>query len=155
MQQMSSNDPTSAPTGEPFTTGTTDGAPAGDETAQPAFGAPAGSSTPVADELDSGSEDESWFGRHYALLVAAAVAIAVAAAAIAGLAYYRGELADRNSANEAAFATSVEDQGVTVETVECDGDTCAAVIGGQAYTVLIQEDGNGEKHFGVSAYAGD
>jgi hypothetical protein len=75
--------------------------------------------------------------------------------AIAGLAYYRGELDDRNSANETAFVSSVEDQGATVETVECDGDTCAAVIGGQAYTVLVQEDEDGRKHFGVSAYAGD
>ena len=151
---MSSNDPTSPGTAEPFAPGTAAGAPVGNETAQPAFGTPAGS-TPAGDEIDSGSEGESWFGRHYALLVAAAVAIVVAAVAIAGLAYYRGELDDRNSANETAFVSSVEDQGATVETVECNGDTCAAVIGGQAYTVLVQEDEDGEKHFGVSAYSGD
>jgi hypothetical protein len=152
MHPMSSNDPTSP--GEPSATDAAAGAPAGAETAQPALGTAAGS-TPVGDEIGSGSEGESWFGRHYALLVAAAVAIVVAAVAIAGLAYYRGELDDRNSANETAFVSSVEDQGATVETVECTGDTCAAVIGGQAYTVLVQEDENGEKHFGVSAYAGD
>jgi hypothetical protein len=153
MHQMSSNDPTSPGTGEPVPTTT----PTGPETAQPAFGAPAGS-TPVGHEISSGhegSEGESWFGRHYAMLVAAAVAVVVAAVAIAGLAYYRNELDDRNSANETAFAKSVEDQGATVETVECDGDTCAAIIGGQAYTVLVQEDEDGEKRFGVSAYAGD
>jgi hypothetical protein len=149
MHPMSSNDPTSP--GEPSATDAAAGAPAG---AEPAPGTAAGS-TPVGDEIGSGSEGESWFGRHYALLVAAAVAIVVAAVAIAGLAYYRGEVDDRNSANETAFAASVEEQGATIETVECDGDTCAAVIGGQAYTVLVQEDKNGERHFGVSAYAGD
>jgi hypothetical protein len=154
MHQMSSNDPTSPGTGEPLTTGTTAGAPAGEETAQPAFGTPTGSA-PVGEEMSSGSEGESWFGRHQQRVVAAALAIVVAAVAIAGLAYYRGELDDRNSANETAFVSSVEDQGATVETVECDGDTCAAVIGGQAYTVLVQEDEDGRKHFGVSAYAGD
>jgi hypothetical protein len=46
-------------------------------------------------------------------------------------------------------------QGATLETVECEGDTCAAVINGQAYTVLVQKDAKGKQHFGVSAYAGD
>lgn len=147
---MSSENPMSPATGTPLPPGTTPNA----EAPQPAFGAPAGS-TPAGDEISSGHEGESWFGRHYAMLVAAAVAIVVAAVAIAGLAYYRSELDDRNSANETEFAASIEDQGATVETVECDGDTCAAVIGGQAYTVLVQEDEDGEKHFGVSAYAGD
>ena len=151
---MSSEHPTSPGTGEPVVPATTPGTPLGTE---PAFGAPAGA-TPAGDELSSGHDGaggESWFGRHVAMLVAAAIAIVVAAVAIAGLAYYRGEMEDRNSANETAFAASVEERGATVETVECDGDTCAAVIGGQAYTVLVQEDEDGEKHFGVSAYAGD
>jgi hypothetical protein len=154
MYQMSSNDPTSTGIGEPSATGDTAGAPAGNEAAHPALDTSVASS-PAGGETGSGDEDESWFGRHYALLVAAALAIVVAAVAIAGLAYYRGEVDDRNSANETAFAASVEEQGATIETVECDGDTCAAVIGGQAYTVLVQEDKNGERHFGVSAYAGD
>ena len=150
---MSSEHPTSPGTGEPVVPATTPGT----EPAQPVFGAPAGA-TPAGEELSSGHDGaggESWFGRHVAMLVAAAIAIVVAAVAIAGLAYYRGEMEDRNSANETAFAASVEERGATVETVECDGDTCAAVIGGQAYTVLVQEDEDGEKHFGVSAYAGD
>ena len=82
------------------------------------------------------------------------VAIVIAAVAIAGLAYYRNKADDTNTANEAAIAKSVAAQGATVETVECNGDTCAAVISGQAYTVLVQKDAKGKKHFGVSAYAG-
>ena len=154
---MSTEHPTSPGTGEPFPPATPPGTPLGTEPAQPAFGTPVGSS-PAGDELSSGhdgAEGESWFGRHVAMLVAAAIAVVVAAVAIAGLAYYRGEMDDENRANETAFAASVEERGATVETVECDGDTCAAVIGGQAYTVLVQEDEDGEKHFGVSAYAGD
>ena len=152
---MSTDNPMSSDTGAPgpVTLGTTAGmhvAQAPNGTAGDSAGTPS-----PGEQISSGSEGESWFGRHYALLVAAAVAIVVAAVAIAGLAYYRGELDDRNSANETAFVSSVEDQGATVETVECNGDTCAAVIGGQAYTVLVQEDEDGEKHFGVSAYAGD
>ena len=150
---MSTDNPTGPGAPEPIPSGT----PAG--TAQPEFGAPTGS-TPAGDEISSGHElgsddqGESWFGRHYALLVAAAIAIVVAAVAIAGLAYYRNKMEDRNTANEAAFSKSVEQQGATVETVECNGGTCAAVISGQAYSVLVQEDKDGEQHFGVSSYAG-
>ena len=62
---------------------------------------------------------------------------------------------DRNADTEAAFAENVASQGAEVETIECDGGTCAAVINGQAYTVLVQEDEDGEQHFGISAYSGD
>jgi hypothetical protein len=68
---------------------------------------------------------------------------------------YKDHVGDDNAATEAAFAKTVQQQGATLETVECDGDTCAAVIQGQAYTVLVQEDGKGKQHFGVSAYSGD
>ena len=104
---------------------------------------------------DSGDERESFFGRHSAVLTALMAAIIVAAVAIVGLWYYRGQADDRNAATERAFTKSVESQGATVETIECDGDTCSAVISGQAYTVLVQEDENGKQHFGVAAYAGN
>jgi hypothetical protein len=45
-------------------------------------------------------------------------------------------------------------QGAKVDTIQCDGDTCAAIIGNQAYTVLVQKDAKGRQHFGVSAYVG-
>jgi hypothetical protein len=73
----------------------------------------------------------------------------------AGLVYYRDARDDRNAATEAAFAESVAAQGATLETVECDGGTCSAVVAGQAYTVLVQEDEAGDQHFGVTAFVGD
>jgi hypothetical protein len=83
------------------------------------------------------------------------VAVIVAAVAVVGLFFYRNSVQDHNAATEAAFTKSVADQGAKVDTVECEGDTCAAIIGGSAYTVLVQKDGGGKQHFGVSAYAGD
>jgi uncharacterized protein HemX len=93
--------------------------------------------------------------RHTATLIALMVAVIVAAVAIAGVMVHEDRVEDDNNRTEAAFATTVEAQGATLETVECDGDTCAAVIQGQGYTVLVQEDDEGEQHFGVSAYSGD
>lgn len=143
---MSTDDPT--PTGTPYPAPPT--TPAGHDPAQPEH-----ASVPPGEEINSGDEHESWFGRHVALLVAAMAAIVVAAASIAGVAYYRGQADDRNAETEAAFMASVEEQGATVVTVECDEGTCAAIIGGQAYTVLVQEDEDGEQQFGVSAFVGD
>ena len=100
-------------------------------------------------------EHESFFGRHAGLLVSLMAAIVVVAAAVAGLTYYRGQAADDNAATAQAFRQSVQERGAQVETVECDGDTCAAVIGGSAYTVLVQEDEDGEQHFGVATFTGD
>ncbi|WP_222195335.1 hypothetical protein [Modestobacter italicus] len=99
--------------------------------------------------------EPSWVTRHTTLLITVMVAVIVAALAIAGLTYYRSSVEDRNADTEAAFTAMVAGQGAAVETVECDGDTCSAVISGQAYTVLVQEDEDGEQHFGVAAYTGD
>ena len=99
--------------------------------------------------------EPGWITRHTTLLTTVLVAVIVAALAVTGLVLYRDAREDRNTETEAAFAASVEAQGATLETVECDGDTCAAVVGGQAYTVLVQEDADGEQHFGVSAFVGD
>ena len=93
--------------------------------------------------------------RHTTTLITLMVAVIVAAAAIAGLVLYRHSVDERNADTEAAFAQTVSGQGATLETVECSGDTCAAVINGQAYTVLVQEDAKGKQHFGVTNYVGD
>lgn len=96
-----------------------------------------------------------FLARHTTTLITLMVAVIVAAIAIAGLVLYRDKVDGGNADTEAAFAKSVASQGATLETVECHGDTCAAVINGQAYTVLVQEDDNGDQHFGVSSYVGD
>jgi len=103
----------------------------------------------------AGDGEPGWLTRHTTLLTTVLVAVIVAALAVTGLVLYRDARSDRNAGTEAAFAASVEAQGATLETVECDGDTCAAVVGGQAFTVLVQEDADGEQHFGVSAFVGD
>jgi hypothetical protein len=146
--------PTGATPAEPFTS------PAAADPAAPSHDA----GTTGADDLlssgdgtgsGSGEEHESFFGRHSALLTALMAAVVVVAAAVAGLSYYRGQQNDDDAATEAAFSRSVQDRGATVETVECHGDTCSAVISGSAYTVLVQEDDNGRQHFGVTNYVGD
>ena len=96
-----------------------------------------------------------FIARHTTTLITAMVAVIVAAAALAGLALYKNNVDQANADTEAAFSENVASQGAEVETVECDGGTCAAVINGQAYTVLVQEDEDGDQHFGISPYAGD
>jgi hypothetical protein len=97
---------------------------------------------------------DSFFARHSGLITAVMTAIIVAAVAITGLWLWRNHEDDQNSKTEAAFSKSVVEQNATVDTVECDGGHCEAIIGGQAYSVLVQEDENGKQHFGVAPYAG-
>lgn len=104
---------------------------------------------------ESEAHPPGFFERNSGALVAAAVAVVVAVVAIAALAMYRSNLDGQNADTEAAFIADVRQQGATVDTVECDGDTCAAIISGQAFTVLVQEDEDGEQHFGVAAFSGD
>jgi uncharacterized protein HemX len=143
-------DPTPvAPTAtEPTTTGETTAETTGETTAEPTS----------TSEGTLGTVEESpepgFIARHTTTLITVMVAVIVAAAAIAGVALYRHNVDQANSDTEAAFTASVAQQGATLETIECHGDTCAAVINGQAYTVLVQEDAKGKQHFGVSAYAG-
>jgi hypothetical protein len=101
------------------------------------------------------SREPGFIGRHTTTLITLMVAVIVAAAAIAGLSIYKNKVDDKNSDTEAAFAATVAQQGASLETVECDGGTCSAVINGQAYTVLVQEDDKGKQHFGVSNFVGD
>jgi hypothetical protein len=100
-------------------------------------------------------DEPGWITRHTTLLITLLVAVIVAAVALTGLTYYRDARSDRNGETEAAFARTVATQGATLETVECDGDTCSAVVAGQAYTVLVQEDADGKQHFGVTAFVGN
>ncbi len=134
-------------------------APAGTTAAEaPAAGQPAGGTTTgaIGDGTPAGAEaEEGWFARHSATLITLMVAVIVAAAAITGLTLYRHGVDEANADTEAAFAEMVSGQGAQLETVECDGGTCAAVINGAAYTVLVQEDDNGEQHFGVTDFVGD
>lgn len=99
--------------------------------------------------------EPGWAERNSGLLIAALVAVVVAAIALAALILWRGGIDDDNAATEAAATRALAGQGGQVETIECDGDTCAAIIGGQAYTVLVQVDEEGRQHFGVGAYTGD
>ena len=102
-----------------------------------------------------GESAPGFITRHTTTLITLMVAVIVAAVAIAGLVIYKNNVDQANADTEAAFTENVASQGAEVETIECDGDTCAAVINGQAYTVLVQEDDNGDQHFGISAYSGD
>jgi hypothetical protein len=137
--------------------------PAGTTPAEP-FTPPAttepadfGGTTGAEDELSSGDgngADESFFARHLAVITAVMTAVIVAAVAITGLWLWRNHVDDANARTEAAFSKTVEEQNASVDTVECDGGHCEAIIGGQAYSVLVQEDEDGKQHFGVASYAG-
>ncbi|MGY1826979.1 MULTISPECIES: hypothetical protein [unclassified Blastococcus] len=116
-------------------------------------GGVAGASAPGGQP--EGSGEPGWAARNSGLLIAALVAVVVAAIAIAGLVLWRGGIDEDDAATEAAVTRALAEQGGEVETIECDGDTCDAIIGGQAYTVLVQVDEDGEQHFGVAAYTGD
>jgi hypothetical protein len=135
--------------GHPADPPTTDAATTGPDTAEPDQPHPSGDDSTPAGERPPGRIE-----RNTPFLITVLVAIIVAAVAIAGLAYYRTRIDDRNAATAAAFVRTVSAQGATVATIECDGDICAAIIGNQAYTVLVQEDARGQQHFGVSAYVG-
>ena len=99
--------------------------------------------------------EPGWATRHRGALVAVLVAVVVAAIAIAGLILWRGAIDEENRATEALVIAAVTERGGQVQSVECDGDTCAAIVGGQAYTVLVQDGDAGERHVGMAAYVGD
>jgi uncharacterized protein HemX len=124
------------------------------ETPQPTTTEPATSEGTLA-SVESTEAEPGFIARHTTTLITVMVAVIIAAVAIAGVSMYRHNVDQKNSDTAAAFTKTVAAQGATLETVECGGDTCAAVINGQAYTVLVQKDAKGKQHFGVSAYAGD
>jgi hypothetical protein len=140
----------------------TDGTPTNEPTPVPADQTPeptpaetTSSSEGTLADVEETESEPGFIARHTTTLITVMVAVIVAAAAIAGVSIYKHNVDEKNSDTEAAFAKTVSTQGATVETIECDGGTCAAVINGQAYTVLVQEDAKGEQHFGISAYSGD
>jgi uncharacterized protein HemX len=137
----------------------TDGTTPTPETPQPATTEPtpqpASTSEGTLASVEATEAAPGFIARHTTTLITVMVAVIVAAVAIAGAAIYRNHVEQENKDTAAAFTKTVSAQGATLETIECKGDTCAAVINGQAYTVLVQEDAKGKQHFGVSAYAGD
>lgn len=138
-----------------MSTPSTEPTPTPETHAEPVADVPTATSQGTLANVEPTESDPGFIARHTATLIALMVAVIVAAIAIAGVMLYKDHVDDDNSKTEAAFAKTVATQGATLETVECDGGTCAAVINGQAYTVLVQEDGKGKQHFGVSPYAGD
>ncbi|MQA35475.1 hypothetical protein [Modestobacter roseus] len=144
-----STDGTSTPENTPGQPGAT---AAGTTTAPTADQTP---DTAGAHDPATGEEgDPGWVSRHTGTLIALMVAVIVVAVAITGLILWRDRIADRNADTEAAFRQSVQSQGAEVSTVECHGDICSAIIGGSAYTVLVQEDEDGVQQFGVAAFSG-
>ena len=141
------------PTTPPATGATPVGAPQGTPLQAPPV--PEGF-TPVGDQQVPREEEKApgFISRHTTTLITLMVAVIVAAAAIAGVSIYRHNQDQKNSATEAAFSQVVAQQGASLETIQCSGHTCAAIVSGQAYTVLVQKDAQGAQHFGVSPYAG-
>jgi hypothetical protein len=145
------NDPTPVePTGPP----TTEAATTGPATDGPATDGPGRTDPSADDAAPAGARRPGRTERNTPLLITILLAVIVAAVAVGALSYYRATIDDRNADTAAAFVRTVTAQGATVDTVECNGHTCAAIIGNQAYTVLVQEDAQGQQHFGVSAYVG-
>jgi hypothetical protein len=123
---------------------------------------PAAESTPTTStsegtlaNVEATESKPGFITRHTSTLITLMVAVIVAAIAIAGVVLYKNKVDNDNADTAAAFSSYIKGQGASVDTVECEGDTCSAIIQGQAYTVLVQEDSKGAQHFGVSAYAGD
>jgi len=119
---------------------------------------PADPAAPVAttstEDVLTSEDDNNFFARHAALITAVMTAVIVAAVAVTGLWLWRNHVDGQNAKTEAAFSKTVQEQNASVDTVECDGGHCEAIVGGQAYSVLVQEDEDGEQHFGVAPYAG-
>ena len=103
----------------------------------------------------TGSGEPGWVARNTNALIAALLVVIVAALAIAAVVLYRNHRDDADTDTEAAVTSFLSGQNLQVETIECSGDTCAVIVGGQAATVLVQEDDKGDQHFGISAYSGD
>ncbi len=121
---------------------------------QPVTGDPG---APYFHGSESPTEDSEpgWFDRNATLVISVSVAVIAVAAALVTLFFYRESLEKDKGDTEAAVREFVEKQGGEVESVQCDERSCAAIVGGTAYTVLVQEDEDGEQHFGITAYVGD
>lgn len=140
---MSTDNPQpTGPTPEPVVVPPAQGAPTP--------GTPAGEGwTPV------GEQEPGFFERHSGVIVSVATAVIVAALAVVGVFLWKQNEDDANTDTAAAVTDFIEGQGGTVETIECEGGTCHAIVDNQAYTVLVQEDEDGDQHFGLTGYTGD
>jgi hypothetical protein len=144
---------------------TDDSQPTGATTAatQPAAGGPGapyfgGAETSPGFDLpggESGPESEpGWFERNATLVISVSVAVIAVAAALVTLFFYRESVDEENADTEDAVTDFIEEQGQEVESVECDEGLCSAIVEGAAYSVLVHEDEDGDRTFGVSGYAG-
>jgi hypothetical protein len=125
-------------------------------TAAPVATVPAEPGAPYLGAGSAGEEPEpGWFDRNATLVIAVSVAVIAVAAALVTLFFYRESLAEADEDTEAAVSDFVEEQGGAVESVQCAGGSCTAIVDGAAYSVLVHEDEDGEQTFGVSAYAGN
>ncbi|WP_040339817.1 hypothetical protein [Candidatus Blastococcus massiliensis] len=121
--------------------------------AQPTPAAPQAAWPEVAGEPQE--REPGWFDRNSAAVIAVSVAVIAVVAALVAVFFWRESVDEQNRDTEAAVVDFVEEQGGEVEVVECDGDTCSAVVSGQALTVLVLEDEDGDQHFGITSYVGD
>ena len=136
----------------------TGAAPAANRTVPGDPGAPyfGGSSTPAGEQFpDADNEAEpGWFERNATLVISVSVAVIAVAAALITLFFYRESVDEQNADTEDAVADFIEEQGQEVESVQCDEGSCSAIVEGAAYSVLVHEDEDGDRTFGVAGYAG-
>jgi hypothetical protein len=106
----------------------------------------------------TGPENESepgWFERNATLVISVSVAVIAVAAALVTLFFYRESVDDQNADTEDAVTEFIEEQGQEVESVQCDAGSCSAIVEGAAYSVLVHEDEDGDRTFGVATYSGN
>ena len=137
----------------------TGAAPAVNRTVPGDPGAPyfGGADTPAGEPFP-GSENESepgWFERNATLVISVAVAVIAVAAALVTLFFYRESVDERNADTEDAVTDFIEEQGQEVESVQCDEESCSAIVEGAAYSVLVHEDEDGDQTFGIANYSGN
>ena len=120
----------------------------------PYFG---GADTPAGEPFPGAENDPEpgWFERNATLVISVSVAVIAVAAALVTLFFYRESVDERNADTEDAVTDFIEEQGQEVESVQCDEESCSAIVEGAAYSVLVHEDEDGDQTFGVSAYAGN
>ena len=105
-----------------------------------------------------GADNESepgWFERNATLVISVSVAVIAVAAALVTLFFYRESVDEQNADTEDAVADFIEEQGQEVESVRCDEGSCSAIVEGAAYSVLVHEDEDGDRTFGVANYSGN
>ena len=109
-----------------------------------------GGSADHAEESEPG-----WFDRNATLVISVSVAIIAVAAALVTLFFYRESMDDANADTESAVSDFVEEQGGDVESVQCDEGSCSAIVENAAYSVLVHEDEDGDRTFGIATYSGN